>query len=128
MVVAVGFMLVEPVGDADVNVPGVMAMLVAPAADQLRVLLAPEFMLVGFAIKEPIVGTEFFPEGEVVAPQPASAMQVDKMRSMAHRSGSEGWRPELRLYLQRELVESMRNPKADSVYCLRRCNSSSQWS
>ncbi len=63
MVVAVGLMLVEPLADVDVNVPGVMAMLVAPVAAQLSVLLVPELMLVGFAVKEVIVGTEPFPEG-----------------------------------------------------------------
>jgi hypothetical protein len=47
-------MLVEPLADVDVNVPGVMATLVAPATDQLSVLLVPELMLVGFAAKEVI--------------------------------------------------------------------------
>ena len=40
----------------DVNVPGAMAMLVAPAADQLSVLLEPEAMLVGLAVNELMVG------------------------------------------------------------------------
>ena len=57
-------MLVEPLADVDVNVPGVMATLVAPAATQLSVLLVPELMLVGLAVKEVIVGPESFPEGE----------------------------------------------------------------
>ena len=60
VVVAVGFMLVEPLDDVDVNVPGVIAMLVAPAAAQLSVLLVPESMLVGSAAKDVIVGTELF--------------------------------------------------------------------
>jgi len=33
-----------------------MAMLVAPVVAQLNVLLEPEVMLVGLAVKEPIVG------------------------------------------------------------------------
>jgi flagellar biosynthesis protein FliR len=39
-----------------VNVPGVMAMLLAPVVAQLNVLLDPEVMLVGFALNELIVG------------------------------------------------------------------------
>ena len=60
VVVAVGFMLVEPLDDVELNVPGVMAMLVAPVAAQLSVLLVPESMLVGSAAKDVIVGTELF--------------------------------------------------------------------
>ncbi len=40
----------------DVNVPGVMAILVAPLVDQLSVVLEPEMMLVGLAVKELIPG------------------------------------------------------------------------
>ena len=54
--VAVGFMLVEPLAEVEVNVPGVIAMLAAPVVTQLRVLLEPEAMLVGLAVKEVIVG------------------------------------------------------------------------
>jgi hypothetical protein len=39
-----------------VKVPGVMAILVAPVVAQLSVLLDPEVMLVGFALKELITG------------------------------------------------------------------------
>jgi hypothetical protein len=55
-VAAVGFTLVEPLAEAEVNVPGVIAMLVAPVVTQLRLLLEPEAMLVGLAAKEVIVG------------------------------------------------------------------------
>ncbi len=51
-----GLTLVEPLADVDVKVPGVMAMLVAPVVDQLSVLLEPEEMLVGLAVKELMVG------------------------------------------------------------------------
>lgn len=54
--VAVGLRLVEPLSELDVNVPGVMAMLVAPLVVQLSVLLEPDVMLVGLAEKEPMVG------------------------------------------------------------------------
>jgi len=40
----------------DVNVPGVMAILVAPLVAQLSVLLEPEAILAGLAVKELIVG------------------------------------------------------------------------
>jgi len=66
----VGLMLVEPPADVDVNVPGVMAMLVAPVVSQLSVLLVPEFTLVGFATKDVITGTELFPVGEFDEAQP----------------------------------------------------------
>jgi hypothetical protein len=56
VVVAVGLTLVEPVAEDEVKVPGVMAMEVAPEADQFRVLLEPELMLVGAAVKALIVG------------------------------------------------------------------------
>ena len=79
MVVAVGLTLVEPVADVDVNVPGVMAMLVAPATIQLRVLLAPELMLAGSAVKEAIVGAEPFTVGEGVEPQPVSSTQINRI-------------------------------------------------
>jgi hypothetical protein len=69
VVVAFGLTLVVPVAAADVKVPGVMAMLVAPVTIQLSVLL-PEEMLVGSAVNEAIVGAEPFGVGAVVAPQP----------------------------------------------------------
>jgi len=56
VVVAVGLTLVEPLADVEVNVPGVMARLVAPVVDQLSVLLEPEVILVGMAVKELIIG------------------------------------------------------------------------
>ena len=88
MVVAVGLMLVEPLADVDVNVPGVMAILVAPVAVQLSVLLVPESMLVGSAVKEVIAGAAPVPEDdvdEVVALQPASPAQAnsDKIRAQS---------------------------------------------
>ena len=55
-----GLKLVEPFVDVDVNVPGVMAMLVDPEVAQLTVLLEPEFMVVGFAENELIDGDEPF--------------------------------------------------------------------
>ena len=51
-----GLTLVEPVADVEVNVPGVMARLVAPVVAQLSVLLEPDVMLVGFAVKDVMTG------------------------------------------------------------------------
>jgi hypothetical protein len=48
-VVDVGLTLVEPLVELEVKEPGVMATAVAPVVAQLRVLLVPEFTLVGFA-------------------------------------------------------------------------------
>jgi hypothetical protein len=56
VVVAVGLTLVEPLADVDVKVPGVMAMLVASVVAQPSVLLEPEVMLEGLAVKESMVG------------------------------------------------------------------------
>lgn len=67
----------EPLADVDVNTPGVIVMLVAPAAAQLNVLLAPEVMPVGLAEKKAILGFagwEPLPD-EFPAPQLASARQ-----------------------------------------------------
>jgi hypothetical protein len=56
VVVAVGLTLVDPLADVDVNVPGVIPILVAPVVTQLNLLLAPEVILEGLAVKELIVG------------------------------------------------------------------------
>ena len=114
MVVAAGLILVEPLTDVDVNVPGVMAILVASAAAQLSVLLVPGLTLVGSAVKEVIVGTEPLPGGvldEVIDPQPASPAQANRMRTSEQRSTPEGWSPGELRFLQDDSVESIRNPK-----------------
>ena len=51
-----GFTVVDPLADVEVNVPGVMAIDVAPVVVQLNVLLEPEAMLPGLAEKELMVG------------------------------------------------------------------------
>jgi hypothetical protein len=56
VVVAVGLTLVEPLADVEVKEPGETATLVAPDVVQLSVLVEPELMLVGLAVKELIVG------------------------------------------------------------------------
>jgi len=111
MVVAVGLTLVEPLADVDVKVPGVMAILVAPVVTQLRVLLAPEFMPVGFAEKEVIVGLGPFPGDEVDVPQSTTPAQASRMKTSAQRSGLEEMRPqEPALFLENELVKPKCKP------------------
>jgi hypothetical protein len=56
VVVADGLTSVEPLADVEVNVPGAMAILVAPVVAQLSMLLEPEEIVVGLAVKELIVG------------------------------------------------------------------------
>ena len=68
MVIAVGLTLVEPLAAVDVNVPGVMAMLVAPLVAQLNVLLPPGLMLAGVAPKDVIEGAAVVPEPEFDEP------------------------------------------------------------
>jgi hypothetical protein len=78
VVVAVGLTLVEPLADVDVNVPGVMAMLVAAVVVQLSVLLEPEIILVGRAVKELMVGllAAFTVRVRVVVVDPAALVAV----------------------------------------------------
>jgi hypothetical protein len=114
VVVAVGLTLVEPLPDVDVNVPGVIAILVAPVVTQLNVLLAPEFMLVGTAAKDAIAGPEPFTEGEfdkLAAAQPARPTLANKVRTSAQRSSPEESRSrDLSLLPQNELGESISDP------------------
>jgi len=74
VVVAVGLTLVEPLADVDVNVPGVMAILVAPFVDQLNVLLEPEFIVAGLLTNELIVGGEFTVMVCVEVTEPAASV------------------------------------------------------
>jgi hypothetical protein len=120
VVVAVGITLVEPLSDVDVNVPGVIATLVAPVADQLSVLLEPELMLVGLAAKDVIAGAEPFPGGELVEipkPQPARPTQANRMRTSAQSSSCEklDFR-ERSFFLQNESWERIHDPFATVVH------------
>ena len=114
MVVAVGLTLFEPLPNVDVKVPGVMAILVAPVVSQLSVLLVPEFMLVGVAVKEVIAGPESVPENEfdcIAGLQPASPTQADRISTIAQGSSPEA--RSLRMLspiLQNEPAESTRSP------------------
>jgi hypothetical protein len=73
-----------------------MAILVAPVTVQLSVLLVPELMLVGSAVKEEIVGAAIVPEaelGEVVELQAVSPAQVSTTRTRARRSSFKEYGP-----------------------------------
>ena len=78
MVVADGLTLVEPLAEVEVNVPGVMARLVAPVVAQLSMLLAPEVTLAGLAVKELITGlsTAFTVRVSVDVVEPAALLAV----------------------------------------------------
>ncbi len=91
-----------------------MATLAAPLVSQVSVLPAPEFMLVGVAVKEvidgaePAPGDEFDCIGEV---QPASTTQANSISTIAQRFSPEA--PSSRVLspiLQTEPAESMRSP------------------
>lgn len=107
--VPVGLTLLEPLAAVDVNVPGVMAILAAPAVAQLSVLLAPAFMLVGAAEKEVIAGLEPSPEDELdTPPQLTSPTQANRIKTRAQRTGcKESSSQDLSVLLQDGLVESI---------------------
>jgi hypothetical protein len=79
VVVVVGLTLVEPLADTEVNVPGVILMLVAPVVFQLSVLLEPAMILAGVAVKELIAGFAEFTvtvTADVVEPEALVAVNV----------------------------------------------------
>jgi hypothetical protein len=76
VVVVVGFTVNEPLAERDSNVPGVMAILVAPAVFQVSMLLAPATMLAGFAVKEVIVGSRVTATVAVAWAEPAAVLAV----------------------------------------------------
>ena len=112
MVVDVGLTLVEPPAELDVKLPGVMAIVVAPLADQVTVLLAPELMLVGLAENEVIEGFEvLFPDDAVDAPlQPANPTQTDRTNISAQRVAIEIGKPSFHLFLRGEFATSIACP------------------
>src|SRR5208282_3464059 len=105
-------MLVSPLADVDVNVPGVIAILAAPPVAQLSVLLVPAFTLVGSAAKEVIVGVDPFCEDELIEPQPTSPAQPNKtiMKSARRPRPKELPARQPKLFLQKKSVASMRDP------------------
>jgi hypothetical protein len=58
VVVDAGLTDTEPLALVDVNVPGVMERVAAPLLAQLSVVLEPEWMLAGLALKDVMVGAD----------------------------------------------------------------------
>jgi hypothetical protein len=92
----VGLTLVEPLAELDVKLPGVMAREVAPVVAQLRVLLVPEFTLVGLALKDEIAGLDGgggvvpdFMLAQLARPRPAIRIRSSAQR---RRVGGMGLR------------------------------------
>jgi hypothetical protein len=119
VVVAVGLTLVDPLADVEVKLPGVIATLTAPVVVQLSLLLAPELIVAGFAVKELIVGTAPFPGDEPDEldepdePQPANPAQANRARNSAQRfSPDKRSRRELDVFPPSASVESMCAPSA----------------
>lgn len=80
----------------DVNVPGVIAMLVAPVVVQFSVLLEPDLMLAELAVKDVTEGAEPVPGMVVVGsgllvepPQLVRPIHESRMRATAQRVGPE---------------------------------------
>jgi hypothetical protein len=66
----------EPLGESDLNVPGVMAMMVAPVVAQVSLLLAPVSMLAGLAVNAVIVGGLVTVTVTAAWPEPADVVAV----------------------------------------------------
>lgn len=95
----------------ELNVPGVIRILVVPVTAQLKVLFVPKARLVGSALNDVIAGAEPVPEDEpdeAFEPHPSRPVQANKITTIAQRSSSKRERfRELRPFLQGELAESM---------------------
>ena len=89
VVVAVGVTVVEPLAAVEVNVPGEMAILVAPVVTQLNVLLEPEAILVGLAANVLIVGAEPVAGEEMFEPHPTSSIPASRKSAIAERLSAE---------------------------------------
>jgi hypothetical protein len=77
-VVAVGLRTTDPLAAVDANVPGVMAMLVAPDVVQLNVVVEPLIIDAGLAEKELMVGAATCLRVGSFWVQPASAAKADR--------------------------------------------------
>lgn len=71
-----GFTVNVPLGESDLNVPGVMAMMVAPVVAQVSLLLAPVSMLAGLAVNAVIVGGLVTVTVTAAWPEPADVVAV----------------------------------------------------
>jgi hypothetical protein len=113
VVVAVALTEVEPLADADVNVPGVMVTFVAPVVAQLNVLLDPDAMLVSLAVKEVIVGFAPVTVDGGTRLHPVIPAQIHRIRKSAHTpTPRETLRHELGM-----LLESRRFERVENFFC-----------
>jgi hypothetical protein len=112
VVVAVGLTLVVPLADVEENVPGEIATVVAPDVLQLSVLLAPELIPAGLAVKELIAGSEPFSEGDALdEPHPSDAAKAHKIAASApKRAFPPRSQAAPNLLVWRNLAELMRTP------------------
>jgi hypothetical protein len=86
-VVVAGITFVDPFADAEVNVPGVMAIVEAPLVDQASMLLAPELIPEGLAVKEAIAGIVPLSGAGLDEPQPEKPAHTNRMRAAAQSLG-----------------------------------------
>ena len=105
----------EPAADVEVNPPGEIDMDVAPLVIQLRVLLAPEFTLAGFAVKDEIVGIEPVRETEFEVAQPVKTVVAKRKRTIAQSSSAEPLRPPGRILLLPKDLRNFMWPRFDAI-------------
>ena len=105
------------------SVPGVIAIVVAPVVAQLSVLLEPDLMLAGLAVKDVTVGAEPVPgtvevgSGLLVEPpQLAKPIHVSKTRAPAQSASPEELRAELTPPPGQEVGEPKRNPSVATTF------------
>ena len=105
------------------SVPGVIAIVVAPVVAQLSVLLEPDLMLAGLAVKDVTVGAESLPgtvEVEsgllVEPPQLAKPMHVSRTRAPAHCASPDESHAELTPPPGQEIGERKRNPSSATTF------------
>ena len=115
VVVAVGLTVVDPLADAEVKVPGVMATLVAPVVDQLSVVLAPETMVASLAVKEVIAGFAPLTVDGGTRLHPVKPAQVQRKKRSAQKTA----RKETLRYCLGMLLESQSGEFAEDFCCLR---------
>jgi hypothetical protein len=107
---------VEPFADADVKLPGVIAMLFAPVVTQLSVLPKPALMLCGLAVKEATFGAEGGMGSVVVGPgllveppQPVRPVAHSKTKAPAQNAGPEEVRAKPTVSPTEKVVEAKRS-------------------
>lgn len=89
VVVSAGLTLVVPLADAEVNVPGVMAIVVAPFVSQIRVVLSPGSMPAGLAVKEVMAGIVPLSDDELDEPQPGNPAKHNRTTTRAQWHAAE---------------------------------------